>query len=175
MKSLLTLATCWGAEQTAGMNRKQGGFSLIEVLLVMVIVVALSASGLYGWQQWQQQQRLWITVQQVQSLLERLRSDANWHNQDRLLSLSTTATGWCLSGLSGLQTGCENPGQWQLAQPFADIDIVEMTAGLGFYGLRNTAWPGHLTLRSPAGEWQVIVSAWGRIRACKTEGATRCL
>ncbi|MEL4012699.1 prepilin peptidase-dependent protein [Dryocola clanedunensis] len=156
------------------MNKKQNGFSLVEVLIVMTIVVALSAGGLYGWQQWQQQQRLWITVQQVRNLLERLRSDASWHNQDRLLALSQTGAGWCL-GLAGPQTGCGSSGQWQLRQPFADVRIAEMTAGLGFYGLRNTAWPGHITLSSPAGTWQVIVSAWGRIRICTTDEATRCL
>ena len=50
-------------------------------------------------------------------------------------------------------------------------------AGAGFYGLRNTAWAGHIRLQSAAGGWNIIVSHWGasacvaarrRHRVCKT-------
>lgn len=156
------------------MNRKEHGFSLTEVLLVMMIIVTLSVSGLYGWQQWQQQQRLRLTLQQIRNYLEQLRADANWHNKDRLLSLQRSGSGWCLTYQHDSPRPCYRSGQWRLAQPFADVEIIEMTAGLGFYGLRNTAWPGHITLRNPGGEWQVIVSQWGRIRACKTGEAIKC-
>ncbi|MCT4702778.1 prepilin peptidase-dependent protein [Enterobacteriaceae bacterium H20N1] len=156
------------------MKKMQRGFSLMEVLLVMVIIVALSAGGIYGWQKWQQQQRLWITVQQVRNLLQQLRSDANWKNIDHLLRLTHSDTRWCLSSRLAADTQCADASRWQLAQPFAEVELVEMTAGLGFYGIRNTAWPGHLVVRSPAGEWHIILSAWGRIRTCKASEAKKC-
>lgn len=155
------------------MKKEQRGFSLVEVMVVMIIVVALSAGGLYGSQKWQQQQRLWITLQQVRNLLEQLRSDANWKNRDHQLSLGRSGSGWCLASLAQGHD-CISPSRWQLAQPFPDVDIVAMTDGLGFYGLRSTAWPGHLILRSPAGEWRIVVSAWGRIRTCKVSEAGTC-
>jgi prepilin peptidase dependent protein A len=37
---------------------------------------------------------------------------------------------------------------------------------IGFYGLRNTAQAGHLTLSNAAGTARVILSARGRIRLC---------
>ncbi|NIY48631.1 prepilin peptidase-dependent protein [Cedecea colo] len=156
------------------MKRKQRGFSLTEVMLVMGIIVTLSMGGIYGWQKWQQQQRLWITVQWVRGFLQQLRSDANWKNVDHLLRLSHSDSRWCLSSHLAPDTRCKSASRWQLAQPFAEVEIVEMTAGFGFYGIRNTAWPGHLILRSAAGEWQIILSAWGRIRTCKTGEAKKC-
>ncbi len=156
------------------MKRKQLGFSLAEVMLVMAIIVTLSTGGVYGWQKWQQQQRLWITVQQSRSFLQQLRSDANWKNEERLLRLSRSGSRWCLSSHLAADSRCKSASRWHLPQPFAEVDIVEMTAGVGFYGIRNTAWPGHLILRSPAGEWKIILSAWGRIRACKTGEAKKC-
>lgn len=156
------------------MKRKQRGFSLTEVMLVMGIIVTLSAGGIYGWQKWQQQQRLWITVQWVRGFLQQLRSDANWKNVNHLLRLSYSDSRWCLSSHLAPDTPCKSVSRWQLTQPFAEVEIVEVTAGTGFYGIRNTAWPGHLILRSSAGEWQIILSAWGRIRTCKTDGAKKC-
>lgn len=140
----------------------------------MVITVALSAGGIHGWQKWQQQQRLWITVQQVKLLLEQLRSDANWKNTDHLITLVRAGSRWCLTSRGVMNGQCENVSRLQLAQPFPGVDIVEMSAGLGFYGQKNTAWPGHLIVKSPAGEWRIILSVWGRIRLCKTDGETIC-
>lgn len=45
-----------------------------------------------------------------------------------------------------------------------------MTAGIGFYGLRNSAWAGHILLQSDGGAWRIVVSNWGRIRLCREGG-----
>ncbi|RPH27269.1 prepilin peptidase-dependent protein [Buttiauxella warmboldiae] len=156
------------------MKTKQYGFSLIEIMVVMVIVVMLSAGGVYGWQQWQQQQRLWMTSQQIRNLLEQLRSDANWHNHDHLLTVSRTEKKWCLTSKLVVVNACGSGKRWQLLQPFADVEIAEITPGIGFYGLRNTAWPGHILLQSPAGQWHVVLSAQGRIRLCEVNGSHKC-
>ncbi|MGB7800726.1 prepilin peptidase-dependent protein [Buttiauxella sp.] len=156
------------------MKTKQHGFSLIEMMVVMVIVAMLSAGGVYGWQQWQQQQRMSITTQQIRHLLEQLRSDANWHNRDHLLTVNRTGKKWCLSSKLIDANQCLSEGRWRMLQPFADVDIGEVTAGLGFYGLRNTAWPGHITLQSAAGKWRVVLSAQGRIRVCEVIGSNKC-
>lgn len=156
------------------MKRKQRGFSLMELMLVMVIAVTLSAGGLFGWQKWRQQHQLWITQQKVRSFLEQLRSDANWHNRNHLLVINRSGTTWCLASHHVPDFGCESNALWTLTQPYPDIDITTMTAGLGFYGQRNTAWPGHLVVRSKAGEWNIIVSVWGRIRTCEVSETKKC-
>lgn len=159
------------------MKTKQYGFSLIEMMVVMAIVVMLSAGGMYGWQQWQQwqqQQRMWITIQQIRHLFEQLRSDASWHNRDHLLTVNRHGKTWCLSSKLIEATQCLSAGRWRLVQPFADVDITEVTAGLGFYGIRSTAWPGHVTLQSATGKWRVVLSAQGRIRVCDVTGSNKC-
>lgn len=158
------------------MKTKQRGFSLMEVMLVMTIVAALGTGGILGWQKWQRYQNLWMTQQKVRSFLEQLRSDANWHNRNHLLVVLRSGTRWCLaSSHLASDSWCESNTRWKLLQPYPDIDIVNMTAGLGFYGQRNTAWPGHLVLRGEAGEWHIIVSVWGRIRVCEVSETKKCI
>ncbi|HBM1405832.1 TPA: hypothetical protein LUI38_000613, partial [Salmonella enterica subsp. enterica] len=45
---------------------------------------------------------------------------------------------------------------------------------LAFFGLRNTAWAGHIVLKNAAGEWRLVVSSWGRIRLCERNEAATC-
>lgn len=156
------------------MKTKQSGFSLIEMMVVMVIVAMLSAGGVYGWQQWQQQQRLRITTQQIRHLLEQLRADATWNNRDHLLAVKRSGNSWCLASKLIAEGGCNASHRWSLLQPFADVDITDSTSGMGFYGLRDTAWPGHITLQSSAGKWRVILSTQGRIRVCEVKGSNKC-
>ncbi|HBT30281.1 MAG TPA: prepilin-type cleavage/methylation domain-containing protein, partial [Erwinia persicina] len=56
------------------------GFTLLEMMVVLTLLALLSLSGWSGWQRWQQRQQLNDSAQQIQRLLFRLRSDANWHN-----------------------------------------------------------------------------------------------
>jgi len=156
------------------MKTKQSGFSLIEMMVVIVIVAMLSAGGVYGWQQWQRQQRLRITTQQIRHLLEQLRSDANWNNRDHLLAVKRSGKSWCLASKLNAGSICNASQRWSLLQPFADVDIADTTPGMGFYGLRDTAWPGHITLQSSAGKWRVILSTQGRIRVCEVKGNNKC-
>lgn len=44
----------------------------------------------------------------------------------------------------------------------------------GLFGLRNTAWAGHIRLKNATGEWRVVVSGWGRIRLCERDEARLC-
>ncbi len=55
-----------------------------------------------------------------------------------------------------------------------EINLAEATPALAFYGLRNTAWPGHIRLQNTAGEWQIVISPWGRIRLCKPTQVESC-
>ncbi|WP_158694672.1 prepilin-type N-terminal cleavage/methylation domain-containing protein, partial [Cronobacter malonaticus] len=88
------------------MNRKQQGYSLIEVMVVLVIIISMSAAGVYGWQRWQNQQRLWQTAQQTRDFLEALREEANWRNVDYKLWVNRGSQGWCLGTQASSEQTC---------------------------------------------------------------------
>lgn len=157
---------------------RQHGVSLPEVMLIMIITVILSTTGLYGWQRWRQQQQLTQTVQQLRQYLEQLRNDANWHNRDHFFWLAQAPQGWCIgsSPTINIHNRCCHciAARWRFTPPFPGITVKEMGQDMAFYGLRNTAWAGHITLQSPAGEWKVIISNWGRIRTCSPRARSSC-
>lgn len=146
------------------------GFTLLEMMVVLTLLALLSLSGWSGWQRWQQRQQLNDSAQQIQRLLFRLRSDANWHNVDHILWLKRGAR-WCL-GAGPVR--CDRSLRHTLLAPHAGVNIRSLTAGMGFYGLNNTARPGSIVIASEAGERRIIVSSRGRVRTCRqTEEACR--
>ncbi|MBF3313990.1 prepilin-type N-terminal cleavage/methylation domain-containing protein, partial [Leptospira borgpetersenii serovar Hardjo-bovis] len=88
------------------MNRKQQGFSLVEMMVAMAIVLILSAGGFTAWQGWQAQQRLIQTVHQLRSYLTLLRNDANWYNRERQVRAKRDGDRWCLTSDAAGSQGC---------------------------------------------------------------------
>lgn len=152
--------------------KKNTGFTLMEMLVALSLIVTLSAAGLSGWRRWQQQQQLWQTARQVRDYLVVLRNDAWRTNRDHIVALRQDAKGWCL--LKAGMPVCQADNAWVLRPGWPDIQVIELTPSLGFYGLRDTAWAGRVRLQSPAGEWLILVSAWGRIRMCNGKGEFAC-
>lgn len=172
--AILALARLSTRGTLAAMNRKQQGFSLIEIMVVLVIIATLSGSGLYAWQRWQTQQRLWQTTQQLRQFLTLLRNDANSFNREHRLQLRRSGERGCLTSAQAGTLDCSATSAWQFMPAWPDVHIVDMTDGLAFFGLRGTAWPGNIRLCNAAGEWQIIVSVWGRIRLTEVAGGGTC-
>ncbi|QMI06434.1 prepilin peptidase-dependent protein [Citrobacter sp. RHB25-C09] len=154
--------------------KKQQGYTLIEMLVTMLIMVCLSATGLYGWQQWQQQQRLWQTACQLRDYLLQLREDANWRNRDHTIITVREGSSWCLISSVTTQSSCTPRSALIFVPRWSDVELMEVTPSLAFYGLRNTAWAGHIRLKNTAGEWRLVVSPWGRIRLCERNETEAC-
>lgn len=154
------------------MNREHG-YTLMETLVTLTLMMILSVGGLYGWQRWQQQQRLWQTAVQVRDFLVFLRDDANAYNRDRVLRVGQDEEGWCLSA-QGEAPACASGSTLTLRPRWPGISLAGVTPGLGFYGLRSTAWAGNLRLQSEAGSWSIVISHWGRIRLCPSDSAGGC-
>lgn len=153
--------------------KKEHGFTLIETMVAVVLIIILSGLGLSGWQSWQAQQRLWQTALQVRHFLEMLRDDANWHSRERLILAARTSDTWCLYA-QAQQAHCPTDSPYVMRPLWPEVNLVEITPALGFYGLRNTAWGGHIRLGSEAGEWRIVVSGWGRIRMCQQAADGTC-
>lgn len=148
------------------MNREHG-FTLIETLVAMTLVLILCVSGLYGWQSWQQSQRLWQSASALREYMLYLRNDANWHNIDRRVRVNRAAQHWCLVADDAVLNDCPsgNPAIFRPLWP--EIMVSNITPNLAFFGLRNTAWAGSITLSNASGSWSVVVSGWGRVRLCE--------
>lgn len=154
--------------------KKQQGYTLIEMLVVMLLIISLSAAGLYGWQRWQQQQRLWQTACQVRDFLLQLREDANWHNRDHTITIIREKSSWCLISSASGQHTCQPRTTLVFTPRWHEVEVVDITPDLAFFGLRNTAWAGHIRLQNAAGQWRLVVSSWGRIRLCRSNDIQAC-
>jgi len=148
--------------------KTEKGFTLAELLFVLVIVGILSLGALQGWQRWQQRQQLRETAQQLQGFLQRLRAQANWQNQDRVLWLIPGERG-CLGSGPKPDGGCVRSGRLQFVAPYADVQMLSLRGEPGFYGRRNMAKAGSLAFGNASGRLRLIISARARIRLCQPE------
>ncbi len=41
-----------------------------------------------------------------------------------------------------------------------EVEMSDLTPSLAFFGLRNTAWAGHIRFKNSTGEWWLVVSPW---------------
>lgn len=152
------------------------GVTLLELLVVMIIVALLAGGGLRAWTGYQQALRLEQGAQQLLVFLSRAQAKAYWHNETRTIRLMQQGEYWCMDsgadsegGSLGCSAGngcCDDSGL-QFRRMSKDLAVIRSTSDVfAFYGLRNTAWPGHITLSNPAGKVRLVISVRGRMRLC---------
>ncbi|MDR3431800.1 MAG: prepilin peptidase-dependent protein [Rouxiella aceris] len=141
------------------------GMTLIEVMLVLALIAMLSLWSLSGWRAYQQRLQLEQQVQHLRIYLTQLQITAYQYNQTRLLWIIDGPGGCVGSGVKPATCLQAGSASFQLARQ--DMTITAYSEKImGFYGRRNMAQAGHITLSNAAGKVRLILSARGRLRLC---------
>ncbi|WP_224555368.1 prepilin peptidase-dependent protein [Pectobacterium versatile] len=156
-------------------NRQQRGFTLLELLVVLTIVALMAGGGLHGWIQYQQAIRLEQSAQQLLDFLSRVQANAYWHNETRTAKLIPQGELWCMvAGQNEKQAEdtCRENHPRQFVRRTQNVVLEKFTSNVfTFFGLRNAALAGHISLSNSAGQLRLIISVRGRMRLCSESQA----
>lgn len=156
-------------------NRQQRGFTLLELLVVLTIVALMAGGGLHGWIQYQQAIRLEQSAQQLLDFLSRVQANAYWHNETRTAKLIPQGELWCMvAGQNEKQAEdtCRENHLGQFVRRTQDVVLAKFTSNVfTFFGLRNAAQAGHISLSNSAGQLRLVISVRGRMRLCSESQA----
>ncbi|MBQ4782206.1 prepilin peptidase-dependent protein [Pectobacterium versatile] len=156
-------------------NRQQRGVTLLELLVVLTIVALMAGGGLHGWIQYQQAIRLEQSAQQLLDFLSRVQANAYWHNETRTAKLIPQGELWCMvAGQNETQAEdtCRENHPRQFVRRTQDVVLAKFTSNVfTFFGLRNAAQAGHISLSNSAGQLRLIISVRGRMRMCSESQA----
>ncbi len=143
---------------------------MLELLVVLTIVALMAGGGLHGWIQYQQAIRLEQSAQQLLDFLSRVQANAYWHNETRTVKLILQGELWCMvAGQNEKQAEetCRENHPGQFVRRTQDVVLAKFTSNVfTFFGLRNAAQAGHISLSNSAGQLRLIISVRGRIRLC---------
>lgn len=143
---------------------------MLELLVVLTIVALMAGGGLHGWIQYQQAIRLEQSAQQLLDFLSRVQANAYWHNETRTVKLILQGELWCMvAGQNEKQAEetCRENHPGQFVRRTQDVVLAKFTSNVfTFFGLRNAAQAGHISLSNSAGQLHLIISVRGRIRLC---------
>ncbi len=143
---------------------------MLELLVVLTIVALMAGGGLHGWIQYQQAIRLEQSAQQLLDFLSRVQANAYWHNETRTAKLIPQGELWCMvTGQNEKQAEetCRENHPGQFVRRTQDVVLAKFTSNVfTFFGLRNAAQAGHLSLSNSAGQLRLIISVRGRMRLC---------
>ena len=155
------------------MNREHG-YTLMETLVTLTLMMILSVGGLYGWQRWQQQRRCGKPPSRCGIFCSFCAMTPTRTAVTVCFASAGTRTGLVPTAGAQGRADCTAGSAFTLRPRWPGITLVGVTPGLGFYGLRSTAWAGNLRLQSAAGSWSIVISHWGRIRLCRSDSAGGC-
>ncbi|WP_323639188.1 prepilin peptidase-dependent protein [Pectobacterium polonicum] len=156
-------------------NRQPRGFTLLELLVVLTIVALMAGGGLHGWIQYQQAIRLEQSAQQLLDFLSRVQANAYWHNETQTVKFQQQGMLWCIvigQGEKQVEDVCRENHPRQFVRRSQDVVLATFTSNVfTFFGLRNAAQAGHISLSNAAGQLRLVISVRGRMRLCSESQA----
>jgi prepilin peptidase dependent protein A len=141
------------------------GMSLIEMMVFVALIAMCTLWGIHSWRNYQQALKLEQSAQQLRLYLSGVQAEANNYNRSAVL--------WGIAGADGcVGTGtrpadCHHAAGKIFATSESGVELLAVSEKImGFYGLRNTAQAGHITLKNSAGSVRIVLSVRGRLRTC---------
>ncbi|GKW23154.1 prepilin peptidase-dependent protein A [Pectobacterium carotovorum subsp. carotovorum] len=148
---------------------------MLELLVVLTIVALMAGGGLHGWIQYQQAIRLEQSAQQLLDFLSRVQANAYWHNETQTVKLQQQGMLWCIvigQGEKQVEDVCRENHPRQFVRRSQDVVLATFTSNVfTFFGLRNAAQAGHISLSNAAGQLRLVISVRGRMRLCSESQA----
>ncbi len=148
---------------------------MLELLVVLTIVALMAGGGLHGWIQYQQAIRLEQSAQQLLDFLSRVQANAYWHNETQTVKFQQQGMLWCIvigQGEKQVEDVCRENHPRQFVRRSQDVVLATFTSNVfTFFGLRNAAQAGHISLSNAAGQLRLVISVRGRMRLCSESQA----
>lgn len=161
--------------RVGGMKKKpifSFGFSLLELLIVLVIISLMTSVITRSIGQYRQCQALQHASLKLISFLIRVQAQANWLNQSRQIRIKKITDYWQITATVEHIAKDNNTNENLVTHVMLldDKSLEQLNynalAPIIFYGRRNMALAGHISLINNTGEIQIIISTRGRIRRC---------
>lgn len=144
------------------------GMTLIEMMLVLALVAMMSFWSLDSWHGYRQRMQLVGQAQRLRLYLTLLQAQAWRYNQTYPLWVIAGPAGCVGSGKRPTDCSHSKPETFRLNYPGLFITDYSKHP-MGFYGRRNMARAGHITLGNAAGRVRLVISSRGRLRWCSEE------
>lgn len=139
---------------------RDGGFTLIEVLVTLALMGVLMAFALSGWTSWAGARGHSGTAQEIQSLLRQTQQRAVTEGQSMCVEFDTAANQY-----SVFRGACDDAGKVRVQGPFDTSDDRVLLQSPSFTSATTTGYTG-VTFRARGSAWP------GEVRIART-GATK--
>lgn len=150
-------------------NEKQMGFSLLEMMIVISLIALLFSFGSYQFIAYLERQKLLQTAQQLSQFLHVVQFNANIQNKTFKLQLRDESNALCLMAFVAKSYVNECKDQLHyLIEKKNNVKLIYPEKEIAFYGHRNRAQGGTISVMNRIGSISIIISRDGRLRFCSS-------
>ena len=167
-------------------GRGLGGYTLIEVMIVVAIIGIISALAVPAYSNYIEKQRVRHAAETVYGMVMQAKSEGPIRDTAITLNTNPAATPWCVGFATIANCDCteaDPTAAGACSVNVAGTDVLQVITGAEFQGVTLTEsfaggtdttftlprnFPGAGTIGLQSGDWtlNVILSARGRIRIC---------